>query len=86
MDSLIDCKNKYRTVIEHFTLQIQMNQLQCNRCFIFITCELYSATCSLAGQPTRMVRSGLLSESQISTYSMVSILCPKGPGSRPLVQ
>ena len=28
MDSLIDYKNKYRTVIEHFTLQIQLNQLQ----------------------------------------------------------
>ena len=34
VDSLIDCKNKYRTVIEHFA---QMNQLQFNRCFIFIT-------------------------------------------------
>ena len=67
MDSLIDCKNKYRTVIEHLTSQIQMNQLQCNQCFIFITCELYSATCSLAGQPTHTVRSGLASESQIST-------------------
>ena len=67
MDSLIECKNKYRTVIEHLTLQIQMNQLQCNGCFIFITCELYSATCSLTGQPTHTVRSGLASESQIST-------------------
>ena len=67
MDSLIDCKNKYTTVIEHFTLQMQMNQLQCNRCFIFMTCDLYSATCSLAGQPTYTVRSGLASKSQIST-------------------
>ena len=67
MDSLIDCKNKYRTVIEHLTLQIQMNQLQCNRCFIFITCELYSVTCSLAGQPTHTGQNRLASESQIST-------------------
>ena len=67
MDSLIDCKNKYRTVTEHLTLQIQMNQLQCNQCFIFITCELYSATCSLAGQPTHTVRNRLASESQINT-------------------
>ena len=37
MDSLIDCN---RTVTEHLTLQIQMNQLQCNRCFIFITCNM----------------------------------------------
>ena len=41
-----------------------MNQLQCNQCFIFITCEFYLATCSLAGQPTCTVRSGLASESQ----------------------
>ena len=67
MDSLIDCKNKYRTVTEHISLKIQMNQLQCNRYFIFITCELYLAACSLAGQPTHTVQSGLVSKSQIST-------------------
>ena len=37
MDSLIDCKKKnYRTVIEHFTVQIHMNQLQCNH-FMFMS-------------------------------------------------
>jgi len=34
----LTAKNNYRTVVGHFTLQIQMNQLQCNQCFIFITC------------------------------------------------
>ena len=52
MDSLIDCKKIIIDVIEHFNVRIQMNQLQCNRCLIFITCEMYFATCSLAGQPT----------------------------------
>ena len=65
MNSLIDCKNNYRTVIKHFAVQVQMNQLQCDQCFIFVTCELYLATCSLTGQPSHTVLSGLASESQI---------------------
>ena len=70
----IDCKNP---VIEHFTLQ--WRNLQCNQCFIFITCELYLATSSLPDQPTRTVRSAGLAilASFRLVFSMVSILCPR---------
>ena len=67
-------QNNCGTVVENFTLQIQMNQPTAVQPVIHLhnMWIVFSYTCSLAGQPKHTVWSGLASKSQVSGSTMTT--------------